>query len=89
MFIPLHPHPLISPHLTLSSSYPYLHPYPVLSLRLLLFHIHILSLYCVPVGSLVGAYFIGRQLPYFGPEVYYDVLTSAGTYVRYLMGCDD
>ena len=33
------------------------------------------------IGSLVGAYFIGRQLPYFGPEVYYDVLTSAGTYV--------
>ena len=32
------------------------------------------------VGSLVGAYFIGRQLPYFGPEVYYDVLTSAGSY---------
>jgi predicted patatin/cPLA2 family phospholipase len=29
-------------------------------------------------GSLVGAYFIGRQLPHFGPEVYYDVLTSAG-----------
>jgi len=29
-------------------------------------------------GSLVGAYFIARQLPYFGPEVYYDVLTSAG-----------
>jgi hypothetical protein len=29
-------------------------------------------------GSLVGAYFIAKQLPYFGPEVYYDVLTSAG-----------
>ena len=29
---------------------------------------------------MVGAYFIGRQLPYFGPEVYYDVLTSAGNY---------
>ena len=29
-------------------------------------------------GSLVGAYFISKQLPYFGPEVYYDVLTSAG-----------
>jgi len=29
-------------------------------------------------GSLVGAYFIAGQLPYFGPEVYYDVLTSAG-----------
>lgn len=29
-------------------------------------------------GSLVGAYFISRQLPYFGTEIYYDVLTSAG-----------
>ena len=34
------------------------------------------------IGSLVGAYFIGRQLPYFGPEVYYDVLTSAGNYLH-------
>ena len=72
-------------------TYPYLHPYPAFSLYScpLLVLIFLLSLYCVPVGSLVGAYFIGRQLPYFGPEVYYDVLTSAGTYVRYLMGCDD
>jgi len=30
-------------------------------------------------GSLVGAYFISGQLPYFGPEVYYDVLTYAGS----------
>eukprot|EP01036_Dinobryon_divergens_P027851 gene27851-36696_t len=29
-------------------------------------------------GSLVGAYFIADQLPYTGPEVYYDVLTTAG-----------
>jgi predicted acylesterase/phospholipase RssA len=29
-------------------------------------------------GSLVGAYFISGQLPYFGLEVYYDVLTTAG-----------
>ena len=29
-------------------------------------------------GSLVGAYFISGQLPYEGPEVYYDILTSAG-----------
>lgn len=29
-------------------------------------------------GSLVGAYFISEQLPYFGPEIYYDVLTTAG-----------
>jgi hypothetical protein len=82
--------------------YPYLHRYPVLSLcpspllvlililsSLFVFSLTLSSsLYCVPVGSLVGAYFIGRQLPYFGPEVYYDVLTSAGTYVRHLMGYD-
>ena len=29
-------------------------------------------------GTLVGAYFISKQLPYNGPEIYYDVLTSAG-----------
>jgi predicted patatin/cPLA2 family phospholipase len=29
-------------------------------------------------GSLVGAYFVSKQLPYFGTEIYYDVLTSAG-----------
>lgn len=29
-------------------------------------------------GSLVGAYFIAKQTPYFGLEVYYDVLTTAG-----------
>eukprot|EP01038_Epipyxis_sp_PR26KG_P008189 gene8189-11078_t len=29
-------------------------------------------------GSLVGAYFVTKQLPYTGPEVYYDVLTTAG-----------
>lgn len=29
-------------------------------------------------GSLVGAYFIAKQMPYEGPEVYYDVLTTAG-----------
>jgi predicted patatin/cPLA2 family phospholipase len=29
-------------------------------------------------GALVGAYFISRQMPHFGPEVYYDVLTSSG-----------
>lgn len=29
-------------------------------------------------GSLVGAYFIANQLPHYAPEVYYDVLTSAG-----------
>ena len=29
-------------------------------------------------GSLVGAYFIAKQMPYEGPGVYYDILTSAG-----------
>lgn len=29
-------------------------------------------------GTVVGAYFITRQLPWFGPEVYYDRLTTAG-----------
>ena len=29
-------------------------------------------------GSLIGAYFISGQLPHFGPEIYYDVLTTAG-----------
>jgi hypothetical protein len=29
-------------------------------------------------GALVGAYFISDQMPYFGPEVYYDVLTMTG-----------
>lgn len=29
-------------------------------------------------GTLVGAYMISKQLPYYGPEIYYDVLTSAG-----------
>lgn len=29
-------------------------------------------------GSLVGAYLITHQLPYFGPEIYYNLLTSAG-----------
>lgn len=29
-------------------------------------------------GTVIGAYFITRQLPWFGPEVYYDSLTTAG-----------
>lgn len=29
-------------------------------------------------GSIVGSYFVTRQLPFFGPEVYYDRLTTAG-----------
>lgn len=29
-------------------------------------------------GTIVGAYFITGQLPWFGPEVYYDCLTTAG-----------
>ncbi|KAL7540727.1 hypothetical protein ACHAXR_010333 [Thalassiosira sp. AJA248-18] len=29
-------------------------------------------------GTVIGAYFITRQLPWFGPELYYDCLTTAG-----------
>lgn len=29
-------------------------------------------------GTVIGAYFITRQLPWYGPEVYYDMLTTAG-----------
>ena len=29
-------------------------------------------------GSIIGSYLITRQLPWFGPEVYYDQLTTAG-----------
>ena len=29
-------------------------------------------------GTVIGAYFITRQLPWYGPEVYYDCLTTAG-----------
>ena len=29
-------------------------------------------------GAIVGAYFITGQVPWFGPEIYYDKLTSAG-----------
>jgi predicted acylesterase/phospholipase RssA len=29
-------------------------------------------------GTIVGAYLISKQLPYFGPEIYYDRLTTAG-----------
>jgi predicted acylesterase/phospholipase RssA len=29
-------------------------------------------------GSIVGAYFVAGQLPWFGPEIYYDKLTTAG-----------
>ncbi|RYH30460.1 hypothetical protein EON65_05070 [archaeon] len=35
-------------------------------------------IYGSSAGSLVGAYFLSKQLPYYGPEVYYDVLTSSG-----------
>ena len=34
--------------------------------------------YGCSAGSVVGAYFITEQLPWFGPEVYYDKLTTAG-----------
>lgn len=29
-------------------------------------------------GTVIGSYFITRQLPWFGPEIYYDALTTAG-----------
>ena len=35
-------------------------------------------IYGSSAGSIVGSYFLTRQLPWFGPEVYYDRLTSAG-----------
>lgn len=35
-------------------------------------------MYGSSAGSLVGAYFITKQLPYGGPEIYYKLLTSAG-----------
>jgi predicted acylesterase/phospholipase RssA len=34
--------------------------------------------YGCSAGSIVGSYFITGQLPWFGPEVYYDKLTTAG-----------
>lgn len=34
--------------------------------------------YGCSAGSIIGAYFITGQLPWFGPEVYYDKLTTAG-----------
>jgi len=34
--------------------------------------------YGASAGSIIGAYFITGQLPWFGPEVYYDKLTTAG-----------
>lgn len=46
------------------------------------------TVYGSSAGSLVGAYFITGQLPYFGTEVYYDVLTTAeqGAHLSYLSG---
>ena len=41
-------------------------------------HDSIDAVYGSSAGSLVGAYFISRQLPYFGTEIYYDLLTTAG-----------
>jgi predicted acylesterase/phospholipase RssA len=40
---------------------------------------HFDTVYGSSAGSLIGAYFITRQLPYYGPEIYYDILTTAGT----------
>jgi predicted acylesterase/phospholipase RssA len=36
------------------------------------------TVYGSSAGTVVGAYLISKQLPYFGPEVYYDRLTTAG-----------
>jgi predicted acylesterase/phospholipase RssA len=36
------------------------------------------TVYGSSAGTIVGAYFVAKQLPYFGPEVYYDRLTTAG-----------
>jgi len=35
-------------------------------------------IYGSSAGTIIGAYFNTRQLPWFGPEVYYDSLTTAG-----------
>lgn len=35
-------------------------------------------IYGSSAGTVIGAYFNTRQLPWFGPEVYYDSLTTAG-----------
>jgi len=34
--------------------------------------------YGASAGTVIGAYFITRQFPWFGPEIYYDSLTTAG-----------
>mmetsp|Transcript_5300 Transcript_5300/g.12026 ORF Transcript_5300/g.12026 Transcript_5300/m.12026 type:complete len:618 (-) Transcript_5300:175-2028(-) len=36
------------------------------------------AVYGSSAGTVIGAYFITRQLPWFGPELYYDSLTTAG-----------
>eukprot|EP00550_Attheya_septentrionalis_P010558 CAMPEP_0198304864 /NCGR_PEP_ID=MMETSP1449-20131203/57614_1 /TAXON_ID=420275 /ORGANISM="Attheya septentrionalis, Strain CCMP2084" /LENGTH=681 /DNA_ID=CAMNT_0044007393 /DNA_START=179 /DNA_END=2225 /DNA_ORIENTATION=- len=36
------------------------------------------SVYGSSAGTIIGSYFITRQLPWFGPEIYYDSLTTAG-----------
>ena len=36
------------------------------------------AVYGSSAGTVIGAYFITRQLPWFGPELYYDALTTAG-----------
>jgi predicted patatin/cPLA2 family phospholipase len=35
-------------------------------------------IYGSSAGTIIGAYFNTRQLPWFGPEIYYDSLTTAG-----------
>ena len=36
------------------------------------------DIYGSSAGTVIGAYFNTRQLPWFGPEIYYDSLTTAG-----------
>ena len=35
-------------------------------------------IYGSSAGAMVGAYFISDQMPHYGPEIYYDVLTTSG-----------
>jgi predicted patatin/cPLA2 family phospholipase len=36
------------------------------------------EIYGSSAGCLVGAYFVTKQVPYDGPQIYYDMLTTAG-----------
>jgi predicted acylesterase/phospholipase RssA len=41
-------------------------------------------IYGSSAGSLIGAYFITKQLPYQGPEIYYKWLTDAAAEGRFI-----